>query len=269
MAGDWIKMRVDLWDDPRVIRMVSALKADKATICGALYRLWCLADQYTEDGRLDGYDAAALDEAVKVDGFAEALVKVKWLEIEGDNLIVPRFEEHNGASAKRRSMERNRKQRSREVSASDADKMRPRGRGREERDIDGRSRKTSDLDGAMCFSEERRARVCDFFNEICESVACRNEADFDLFGKVSLLRERNEISEDDFEQCLESVRMKKPDIPGQWFHKCLANKMKAQNESFAKMLASCTCPDWLPRSFQTEKSTSQHQRQRAQRARDD
>ena len=39
MAGDWIKIRVNLWDDPRIVRIAGRLKADKATIIGTLVPL--------------------------------------------------------------------------------------------------------------------------------------------------------------------------------------------------------------------------------------
>ena len=35
MAGDWIKMRIDLQTHPKVFRIVSALKADRFRIAGA------------------------------------------------------------------------------------------------------------------------------------------------------------------------------------------------------------------------------------------
>lgn len=262
MAGDWIKMRTDLWDDPRVVRMAASLATSRTNIIGGLYRIWSLADAYTEDGHLQGYDAEILDSALDLPGFSAALVKVGWLAISDDNLTIPRFEEHNGTSAKRRAMERNRKQRVRSVSACDADKKRPRGRGRGREDVEEDGREPLDVSGAICFSEERRAHARRSFDRIVKSVPCRNRQDFELFAKVALLRELNEISEDDFEECLESVRVNKPDTPGAWLHKCLANKMKKHNESFSRMLATLDLPDWIE-TFKPEKPNAQHRRQRA------
>lgn len=126
MAGDWIKMRVDLGTSPKVVRISSALRADRLRVVGGLHAVWCLFDVHSIDGRLDGYTPEALDELIGFPGFAVAMISVGWLESGGDYLCTPRFEEHNGQSAKRRAQETERKREARKVSASDADKKRTR-----------------------------------------------------------------------------------------------------------------------------------------------
>jgi hypothetical protein len=124
MAGDWIKMRMNLRTHPKVVRMASALKADRFRIVGGLHAVWCLADEHTEDGRLPGYSVPALDDSIGWPGFGAALKAVDWLEENEQGLVIPRFDEHNGASAKRRAMDSERKRREREVlnlSAPEAD----------------------------------------------------------------------------------------------------------------------------------------------------
>lgn len=37
MAGDWIKMRGNLWDDPRVAKLCDLTDQGEAAIVGALY----------------------------------------------------------------------------------------------------------------------------------------------------------------------------------------------------------------------------------------
>lgn len=138
MGGEWLKMRVDLWDDPRVVRISSALDADKARTCGALFRTWALADQYTIDGRLVGYTPATLDAAVGIVGWSQALEQVGWLTSDAESVQIPRFTEHNGQSAKRRASERDRKKRVRNLSAGDADTKRPR---KEKREVRSESKK--------------------------------------------------------------------------------------------------------------------------------
>lgn len=117
MAGDWIKMRSNLWDDPRVARIVDATDSSEAAVVGALYWLWATADQHTEDGVLIGMSLRALDRKTGVQGFGAALVSVGWLADGEEGVRVVRFEEHNGRSAKRRCSESVRK-----MSARDADK---------------------------------------------------------------------------------------------------------------------------------------------------
>lgn len=126
MAGDWIKMRVDLSTSPKVVRIASALRADRLRIVGGLHAVWCLFDVHSADGQLHGYTLEALDELIGFPGFASAMVSVGWLEDHGESLCTPRFDEHNGQSAKRRAMETQRKREVRKVSAPDADKMRSR-----------------------------------------------------------------------------------------------------------------------------------------------
>lgn len=126
MAGDWIKMRVDLATSPKVVRIASALRADRLRVVGGLHAVWSLFDVHSEDGRLDGYTPEALDELIGFPGFCSAMESVGWIEDCGDFLAVPRFDEHNGKSAKRRATETERKREARKVSASDADKTRSR-----------------------------------------------------------------------------------------------------------------------------------------------
>ncbi len=101
----WIKMRTNLRDDPRVLLVSKRIKCSTVSVIGGLYVLWSLADQYSVDGRLVGYGPEDLDKTVVITGFAEALAsdEVRWLEIDVQSLIVPRFKEHNGESAKSRS----------------------------------------------------------------------------------------------------------------------------------------------------------------------
>jgi hypothetical protein len=121
MAGDWIKMRVELWDHPKIVRLASALKADRTAVVGALFRTWALADQYSTDGYIDGYSGEVLDAAVGIGGWAASLAQVGWLVVGPDGISIPRFEEHNGQSAKRRAQDADRKRAVRKMSASEAD----------------------------------------------------------------------------------------------------------------------------------------------------
>ncbi|MCM7837830.1 DnaT-like ssDNA-binding domain-containing protein [Enterobacter asburiae] len=126
MAGDWIKMRADLHTHPKVVRMASALKADRLRIVGGLHSAWCLFDVHSVDGFLDGYSADTLDDLIGFPGFSRAMMAVGWLEENGESLVMPRFEAHNGQSAKRRAQDADRKRSVRKASASEADKKRTR-----------------------------------------------------------------------------------------------------------------------------------------------
>lgn len=139
MAGDWIKMGKDLLTHPKVVRMASALRADKLRTVGGLFAVWCLFDTHSVDGKLSGYTAETIDEEIRFPGFCAAMEAVEWLETDADGASLPDFEEHNGQSAKRRAQETERKRADRKVSASDADKTRtksgPEKRREEKKDI--------------------------------------------------------------------------------------------------------------------------------------
>lgn len=118
MAGDWIKMRGNLWDDPRVARLCDETNQGEAPIIGGLYWLWATADQHTEDGIMPGLTLRQIDRKTGIQGFGEALCLIGWLADHPDGVRIVRFSEHNGASAKRRCSESRRK-----MSARDADKQ--------------------------------------------------------------------------------------------------------------------------------------------------
>lgn len=119
-------MRADLHTHPKVVRMASALKADRLRIVGGLHSAWCLFDVHSVDGLLDGYSADTLDDLIGFPGFSRAMMAVGWLEENGESLVMPRFEAHNGQSAKRRAQDADRKRNVRKASASEADKKRTR-----------------------------------------------------------------------------------------------------------------------------------------------
>ena len=147
MSG-WIKMGVGLRRHPKVVRISSALKADRLRVVGALHAVWCVFDEHSHDGALAGYTFAVMDEEIGWRGFSAAMAAVDWLVSDDKGISVPEYEEHNGPTAKRRATETARKAESRsnagdtrtkvqriaddkrkksgQVSASDADSLRAR-----------------------------------------------------------------------------------------------------------------------------------------------
>mgnify|MGYP003627777804 CR=1 FL=1 len=103
MAGDWIKMRVNLTSDPAVIKVSRLLDCSEFKVVGLLHWLWGWADTHTEDGNAVGIDCVWINKQAGVEGFCEALVDVGWLEMHKDGITIPNFSSHNGASAKSRA----------------------------------------------------------------------------------------------------------------------------------------------------------------------
>ncbi len=104
MAGDWIKMRVALHDDPAVIAMADRLGIEDADlIVGKLYRFWAWADSHTSTGENVPVTPRWVNRFLAVPGFAEAMQEAGWLKIGESSITFPAFEKHNGKSAKLRS----------------------------------------------------------------------------------------------------------------------------------------------------------------------
>jgi len=178
VSTDWIKMRCDLRTHPKVVRMAGALGADKLRVVGALHAVWSIFDAHSADGILDGYTFKAIDIELGWKGFAQAMSDIGWLvDVDGRGLETPRFEEHNGQSAKRRAQETARKAGARaasgddrtkseriagfhdekagQVSASDADTK----RAREEKRREEKDKETSNLSVAPALPPEDRPQL--------------------------------------------------------------------------------------------------------------
>lgn len=117
MAGDWIKMRADLHDDPAVFRLSSMLKIDRFSVVGRLHAFWSWADKHSVDGRVDGATPHLVDTIATLDGFADALMVVGWLSHDDRGIVIPNFERHNGKTAKERALKNQRQSRWRKVGA--------------------------------------------------------------------------------------------------------------------------------------------------------
>jgi len=148
--SSWIKMGTGLGSHPKVKTLRRALKADRLRVVGGLWAVWCVFDEHSAAGRLDGYTLDDMDEEIGWRGFAAAMRDIGWLLETEDGLEAPDYEEHNGPNAKRRALDASRKGKSRaekadtdpppdpqemrtdirrqsgQVSASDADNLRNR-----------------------------------------------------------------------------------------------------------------------------------------------
>lgn len=118
MAGDWIKMRTDLAEDPAVIGMAASLDLDEDTVVGKLHKFWSWLDRQSRDGHARGVTRAWLDRYVGRVGFADALVAVGWLLVDPEGITIPHHERHNGKTAKERALGGKRQAKSRAASVT-------------------------------------------------------------------------------------------------------------------------------------------------------
>jgi CelD/BcsL family acetyltransferase involved in cellulose biosynthesis len=116
MAGDWIKVEHDLHEKPEVAVISDATGLDPDTVVGKLIRVWRWFDRHTSDGNAPTVTLSLLDRITAHEGFASALQKAGWLDIEEQGISVPNFDRHISKSAKDRALGRERVKRSRNAS---------------------------------------------------------------------------------------------------------------------------------------------------------
>lgn len=140
VVGDWIKMRTDLYRDPKVICMAESLMVSdgelnryvsqnsqrdmtvtrnvmRNAVVGALVTVWgVLRHQGKRDGdslRLSGCSLSVIDDIADLPGFGQSMLSVGWLVKDAKGLLFPRFFEENNiepqADAKAKNAERQRR----------------------------------------------------------------------------------------------------------------------------------------------------------------
>lgn len=121
MAGDWMKIELELPDKPEVHSIASMLNVDPDAVVGKLIRVWQWFDKHTVDGNAHGVTFALPDRITGVTGFGEAMCFVGWLEQQDKFLVMPKFDRHTSESAKKRALTAKRVQKTRNaVSVTEA-----------------------------------------------------------------------------------------------------------------------------------------------------
>jgi hypothetical protein len=103
MAGDWMKIELELPDKPEVHAIAGILNLDPDSVVGKLIRVWQWFDKHTVDGNVKNVTCALLDRIANITGFADAMKKAGWLIVSDDQITIPNFEKHNGKTAKDRA----------------------------------------------------------------------------------------------------------------------------------------------------------------------
>ena len=120
MAGDWIKLQKDTPDKPEVLAIAARINLDPDAVVGKLVRIWSWFDTHTVDGNALSVTYALLDRLAGITGFAEQMAFVGWLNQDGHILSLPNFEYHNGETAKKRALAKNRQEKHRGNDESNA-----------------------------------------------------------------------------------------------------------------------------------------------------
>lgn len=104
MAGDWIKIEHGLLNKPEVMLLADALDVSHFEAVGHLIAFWLWVDLNMSPScpQVKG-TKKGLDRVAGMDGFADALISVGWLDIESDMISIPGYEVHLSKSAKERA----------------------------------------------------------------------------------------------------------------------------------------------------------------------
>ena len=144
MAGDWIKMRTDLYRDPKVILIADILMDQEGPLAsaisqecqrnmtvtrrvmrcvtvGALVSVWGIArhrgDRIENDLRLNNCCSAVVDDMAEVPGLGDAMMAAGWLTEDEAGVVFPRFFDQYNEEPERRPAAKTNAQRQREYRA--------------------------------------------------------------------------------------------------------------------------------------------------------
>lgn len=122
MAGDWIKVETCTPGKAEIIRLARLLSMKHDEALGVVVRFWMWADTNTVDGRVDGVASTDVDAVLSCPGICRALEAVGWLVIdkEKESIKIPKFDRHNGESAKKRALTNRRQAKWRNASVDGA-----------------------------------------------------------------------------------------------------------------------------------------------------
>jgi hypothetical protein len=169
MAGDWIKLQKDTPDKPEVLAIASRMNLDPDAVVGKLVRIWSWFDTHTVDGNALSVTYALLDRLAGITGFAEQMSFVGWLNQEGHVLSLPNFEYHNGETAKKRALGKNRQDKHRSNDESNANSN------------------ASSVTNALP-EKRREEKSIDIKKERATSVACPPDVSQQIWGDWVALR---------------------------------------------------------------------------------
>ena len=118
MAGDWIPMRLDLYEDPAVTYMAERIGQREEVIVGYLHRIWAWASRQSQDGCVKHVTLTSLGRVTSLPDFPQLMADAGWLEhgVDTDGkpyISFPNWDRWLGESAKKRISASRRKQKER------------------------------------------------------------------------------------------------------------------------------------------------------------
>lgn len=125
----WIKLQTNIWDNPKIDYLTHEVGLPLEMVVGIVSRLWSWFDQHTAEGETDKIGKAKvnriivtsvtqlrdnchnLDVTSVTNNFIECLKVIGWIaENDIGGYTLPKWGEHNGATAKKRATDTKRQQ---------------------------------------------------------------------------------------------------------------------------------------------------------------
>jgi hypothetical protein len=181
MAEVWIKWGKGLSRRREISVLARKLNISRREAACACMEMWEWADQETTDGHIRGATRDDIDLLLGLPGFGSALEsdEVGWLRSTERGITFPRWERHNGKTAKLRALEQRKKKRQRDLEKDKPTRKRPvacpdaRGtREREREENSGSSNNPSPERNGSKPKPKPRARTSGVFVDISAEVLC-------------------------------------------------------------------------------------------------
>ena len=101
--SSWIKVESSIYEKTEVFLLSQIMEMERSQVLGLLVVFWTWADKNTADGKINAN--RQIIDAVTIEGFANALIQVGWLDFVNDGkcAIMKNYDRHNGTSAKKRA----------------------------------------------------------------------------------------------------------------------------------------------------------------------
>ena len=114
MTIPWIKIETSLPRKPEVMQLAEILGIDEFAVVGHLVCFWSWVDEnVSQECPVVSGTKKGLDRVAGRDGFADAMVTVGWLQMDGHAVTIPHLDYHLDQSAKTRALEARKKARQR------------------------------------------------------------------------------------------------------------------------------------------------------------
>lgn len=247
MAGEWIKCRLGLATNRRVLEMSEKLES-LAGVPGAfrvdvvvsrLLEVWGYVRLHGQGDLLPSSSISSIDRVAMLPGMGDAMRSVGWLEVSSEGVRFPNFTEWNSpkSAAERQAKSRNNASKSenrdgfRDNCVTEAQQQRngrvtvalPEEEEEREREKD---LSTSDVDVEI-------SKVADRANRIGRDLGLseNRKSDRSLVWKTSWLVETHLVSESELATVLEGVRRQCPKKPAAYFYQAMRMRLCERSRS--------------------------------------